>query len=192
MYPRLKADSFFSIGLDFLTCQSRKLNMKVCEVSKWLLFFPWGKKPKKTKKNHSMYLHDFDENILFEILSFIDVDSMLALQICSYTFHKICHAFMSNKIHAFKFSTHMQCIQKIDAYLNDKFQQVIVIGPFVDLSSNTKISKWLIRVPDIDSFFVNIKDVLQKKITLKKKILQLRACKKIKKISTCLSRKFLH
>lgn len=36
--PRLKADSFFSFGLDFLTCQSRKLNMEVCEVSKWLLF----------------------------------------------------------------------------------------------------------------------------------------------------------
>ena len=36
--PRLKADSFFSIGLDFLTCQSLKLNMKICEVSKWVLF----------------------------------------------------------------------------------------------------------------------------------------------------------
>jgi len=36
--PRLKADSFFSLGLDFVSCQSPYLNMKACQVSKWLLF----------------------------------------------------------------------------------------------------------------------------------------------------------
>lgn len=54
--PRLQADSFFSLALDFLMCQSHESNMKVCQVSKWLSF------PECVLKTHLIVC-----NISFEI-----------------------------------------------------------------------------------------------------------------------------
>ena len=39
LVPRWRADAFFSLGLDFLMCQTISLNLGVCDgVNKWPLF----------------------------------------------------------------------------------------------------------------------------------------------------------